>query len=557
MTLALLWRHKLVIGATTAGAMLVAALVTLQLPRTYLAAASVLVTPAPLRSDLTPPAPTAETYRQIAVTPAVVQGAIARAGLATDSEESPATYEAVARRLRVEVHEERGAYNSVVIGPLLDLTVRDTDPDRAARTANAWAESFREVSRQFKGQSSRQVASVLDERATAVAGRLAEGEAAVVAFMRTAKLEVLEEKAKAQSAEIGRARGERLFLEGALGTNRSVRRVLAAENERLAAAARGNGADVAGLAASLQVASASFTAAQAKAREFRTQSELTLLDAELEGAKQVFSEGQAEVRRLESRQREAAAEAERIGPLLAEASPRVSDGARSDPPADGAGPETTGSAPAPPGPRYESGDPAVQDLRERYYRAVVDADLAGPQLEVARAQTAAARERVAALEVQTADRRDDLGRLEARAEQDLGTYEDLEQKQRELIVDLAARALEGERLAAELDAARVREAEIESGATELHDQLAETRIRHEHLVRELDLARDLHARIAAKAQEARASEAGDASDVAIVSEAARPERPIAPNPLLNVLAAALFGGTASGALVILFAARPA
>ena len=152
MTLALLWRHKLLIGAATAGAMLVAAVVTLQLPRTYLATASVLVTPAPLKSELTPAAPTAETYRQIAITPAVVQGAIARAGLAGGAGKSPSPYEAIARRLRVDVHEERGPYNSVVIGPLLDLTVRDTDADRAARTANAWAESFREISREFKGQ---------------------------------------------------------------------------------------------------------------------------------------------------------------------------------------------------------------------------------------------------------------------------------------------------------------------------------------------------------------------------------------------------------------------
>jgi uncharacterized protein involved in exopolysaccharide biosynthesis len=524
MTLALLWRHKLLIGAATAGAMLVAAVITLQLPRTYLATASVLVTPAPLKSELTPAVPTAETYRQIAITPAVVEGAIARAGLAGGAGESPSPYEAIARRLRVDVHEERGPYNSVVIGPLLDLTVRDTDADRATRTANAWAESFREISREFKGQSSRQLASVLEERAAAVARSLAEGEAALIAFERQARLDVLEEKAKAQSAEIGRARGERLFLEGSLGTNRSVCRALAAENEKLAAAARGDGADASGLAAGLRTASASFTASQARARDYRTQSDLTLLEADLENAKLAFTEGQEELRRLEDRQRDGAAESQRIGRVLAEAAPE---------------------------------DPAVRELRERYYDALVDADLAGPQLEAARSRTVAARERAAALESQAADKRDELARLEARAAQDLGTYDDLEGKRREVIVDLAARSLEAERLGAEVEAARAREAEIESSAADLHDQLAEARIRHEHLVRELDLARDLHARMAAKAQEARAAEAGDTSDVAIVSQAALPERPIAPNPLLNLVAAALFGVTASSALVILFAARPA
>jgi len=548
MTLALLWRHKLLIGAATAVAVVVAALVTLQMPRTYLAAASVLVAPAALKTDLAPPAPTAETYRQIAVTPAVVEGAIARARLADDAAGSPLTYEEIFRRLRVEVHEERGAYNSVVIGPLLDLTVRDTDRDRAARLANAWAESFREISRQFKGQSSRQLAAVLEERAAAIASRLAEGEAALVAFDRAARLEVLEEKAKAQSTEIGRARGERLFLEGELGTNRSVRRALAAENERLAAAARGDGAAAEGLAASLQAAATSLEASQATAREFRTRSDLTLLEAELENAKLTFTDGQEEVRRLESRQREAAAEAERIAPILGQSSHAVADGAGADP---------AGRAAAPPGPAAAAEDPAVRELRERYYHAVVDADLAAPQLEVARARTVTARERVAELEAQTADKRDDLARLEARAAQDLGTYDELEAKRRQLIVDLAARSLEAERLDAEVDAARRRESDVESGAAELHDHLVEARIRHEHLERELELTRDLHARIAAKAQEARAGEAGEASDVAIVSEAARPERPIAPNPLLNVLAAALFGATAASALVILFAPRPA
>ena len=101
-----------------------------------------------------------------------------------------------------------------------------------------------------------------------------------------------------------------------------------------------------------------------------------------------------------------------------------------------------------------------------------------------------------------------------------------------------------------------KERTLRGEAERMQSALVAARLRDQQLLREVEQLRQIHSRLLARAQESQAAEASHASDVALVSEAVAPERPVSPRPLLNLLAAALFGAIASSALVFLTSAPP-
>ncbi|MGD8377055.1 MAG: Wzz/FepE/Etk N-terminal domain-containing protein [Acidobacteriota bacterium] len=531
----LLWRRKGLILSVTVGAVLLAFLVTLGMPETYRATATVLIAPPGYRSEIAPEPVTAETYKEIATTPAVVIGALEHAGL-TDPSWSP---EIAARRMRVETYEERGLYNSVLVSPLLGLSVTDRDPERARAVANGWAAAFQDVSRQFKGEGSRRLADVLEGQAAAAGERLQAAEDELLAFRKGAGLRVLEEEARVQAESLAGARTTRLQVEGELQATRAV----------LATLQRTLDSDQGPLAGPMQAAVERLAMESAQVRSYRREQRVANLEEELETSRTRLSVRQENVTTLEARRQRASLEVKRIASLLGEAEKHDPvDAARSS------GGDAIPAADLLLLDRLQ--DSALEALRERYYEARVDAEALGPLIEEHRKEIAALQSRVIELEEIVAGHRDALALLEERRDREQRRMEDLGKLGRSLHEDVAELAVEVARLGARAEAIRDRERQLRAEAAELDAKLVAARIEDEHLAAELARVRGLYSGIAARAQEARAAVAGDASDVSIVSPAALPERPVSPRLLLNLLAAALFGLAASAGLLAL-TGRPA
>jgi uncharacterized protein involved in exopolysaccharide biosynthesis len=547
--LAVLWRRKLVILATAGASVVIALAVTLALPATYRATSTVLIMPPGYRPEVAAQPPSAETYKEIALTPAVIEGALERAGLAGESRPAGWSVEVVRRRLRVETHEERGPYNAVLLSPLLGLSATDVDPDRAARLANGWAESFQEVSRRFKDQGSQALASALEDQAAAAAARLAEAEEALRAFRERTGPQALAQEARAQAESLAAVRAARLQVETDI---ESTAAVLASVERELGRAASDGEAALAGRVAA---AAADLEASARALREYRSEADAARFEDNLEAARARLEACHAEMLAIEARLARAAAEEARVGQMLEEAS--------SASPATALRTSLSDPAADPPADRLadlalleQIQGRALESLRDRYYQARVDAQTLGPLLESYGGRVAGLQEEIRRLEDEAARRRDDLDRLTQRRDRALRRAGDLGDLQRKLHADVASLAVELRRLEARAEAQRRREADLRAGSARLEALLAEARLREEHLEGELRLIRDLHNAIAARAEQARAVDAGPASDVSIVSRAVVPERPVSPRPLWNLLAAALFGLAASSALVLLAAGEP-
>lgn len=535
----LLWRRKGLILSVTGGAVLLAFLVTLGMPETYRATATVLIAPPGYRSEIAPEPVTAETYKEIATTPAVVIGALEHAGLTGPSRPASWSPEIAARRMRVETYEERGLYNSVVVSPLLGLSVTDRDPERARAVANGWATAFQDVSRQFKGEGSRRLADGLEGQAAAAGGRLQAAENELLAFRKAAGLRVLQEEVRVQAESLAGARTSRLKAEGELQATRAV----------LSTLQRALDSDEGPLAGPMRAATDQLAAESARLRSYRREQRLTALEDELATSRTRLTVRRDDVTALEARRQRASVEVERIASLLGEAEEHDPvDAAR------GAGGDAIPAADLLLIDRLQ--DSALEALRERYYEARVDAEALGPLIEEHRKEIAALRARVIELEEIVAGHRDALALLEKRRDRELGRVEDLGKLGRSLHEDVAQLTVEAARLEARAEAIRDQERQLRAEAARLDAQLVGKRIQEEHLAAELDRMRGLYGGIAARAQEARAAVAGDASDVSIVSLAALPERPVSPRLLLNLLAAAFFGLAASAALLAL-TGRPA
>ena len=541
-----LWRRKVVVLGATVVSGVIALAVTMTLPQLYRADATVLVTPPMYRTDVSPPPPSPETYSEIALTPSAVEGALQRAGL---TEADGWNVDTTRRRLRVETYEERGNYNSVLISPLLGLVVSDVDPERAARLANAWAESFQEVSLQFQGRGTSRIAQALEERAATATAQLSSTEEALGTFDRESLLATLETRARIQAESLAQVHGSRLRAETEMQSKMEVLAVLEREAQVIAA---GDG-PAGSLGGRILQADDDLDTAAAAVRDYRQESAILVLEEELSFRKKLLAQVRDEARILQGRLAQATAEVERIAGLVGEASGEspaapLRASLATDSGSDGDGPLPVLNDMIL---LEQLQDTALQALRTRYYGARVDAESLGPLLESYEARTVEIEASLPTLEVEVNRHRDALSRLESRRQVQVDRSNDLDRLQRELHGDIASLALEIDRLRAEATAHLASERTLGKVADAAEARVLQVMLHRDHLQRELNLARQLHANLSGKAQEARAAEAGSTSDVSIVSRAAIPQSPVSPRPALNTAAAALFGLLASSALVVL------
>lgn len=562
--LLVLWRGRwLILGIVVVAAVLTWFGGHALLTPTYESTATLLIVPPTYQTSIEPEPLTLETYRELALTPALAQQVVDKLGL-TNTEGEPLPVLDLLGRMSVRVAAAEVENNGQgARAGVLHLDVTWSDPVQARDIANAWAEGFMTAATSMRRSEANEVANVILRQFNATEEALHEAEDQLVAFRESAQLALAEQTVQLLRGRTRDQQSRVLSLEQDLRVKEDR---LATLDQQIAALQDSRGqwvglwldapavADGSMPAARRQVidAAARYQAAQRALDDFEQNAQIAALERLVDQERQRLNTYRQALAELAAEEPQLAARQESLE--------QVRDSLDSKLSMERSIPDTAlwlilgANEEAAPGMAEirlhdEQPNPNYQYVERQLIDAGVSRATIPQRAEAYQALIAESEGRLRELDGTLRNLLQERRVLQASLEATKSVYDALREQYLQLTRERATLISQVDLLRAELAAARQALEEQEGALRTAESEVLRLSLQDERLARNVDMTAATYRSLSQQAGAARLTELTATGDVRFLSPAVAPTKPSGPRHLLNVAVAAVLAGFV-GVLVV-------
>ena len=215
----LLWNNKFFIGGLVILAILIAfAYSTFMIEPLYEAKSTLLILTPSYTTSLEVESFSIDTYRNLATTDSTKQKIINDLDLRNDNGEK---YSAAQLDSMMDIEILASEESDNGDAPLIELRIKNKDPELAANTANAWAENFMADSKEIRKNEIREVATVIQEQFEDTEEKINNLKSKLLAFNKENRLGLLRQRLSNKQSKLNSANKNLIDLETELGLKES------------------------------------------------------------------------------------------------------------------------------------------------------------------------------------------------------------------------------------------------------------------------------------------------------------------------------------------------
>lgn len=559
-----LWRGKWLIAGIVVAAVVVTWFGSHHLlTPTYESTATLLIVPPTYQTSIEPEPLALDTYRELALTPALAQQIVDKLGLTNDEGEPIPVLDLLSHMSVRVAAAEAGTTGQPARAGVLHLDVTWHDPGQARDIANAWAEGFMAAATSMRRSEANEVASVILRQFTVTEEALHQAEDELVAFRESAQLalarqtvELLRGRVRDQQSRVLGLEQDLRVKEDRLATLEHQIAVLQDEHGQwvgLRGEGLVEGAQAAPTARRQVIkAAAQYQAAQKALDQFEQAAQIAALERLVEQERQRLTAYREALAELASEEPQLAARVEMLERVRSSLHPKLTM-ARSIPDTAlwlrlGADGETTSEL-AEIRLQDEEPNPNYQYVERQLIDAGVSRATIPQRVQAYEGLIAESEARLRELDGRLRSLLQERQVLQANLAAAKSVYDALQDQYLQLTQERATLISQIDLLRGELAAAREALEEQEEVLRAAESEVLRLSLQDERLARNVELMAATYRSLAQQVGAARLTELTATGDVRFLSPAVVPSRPSGPRHLLNVAVAAVLAGFV-GVLVV-------
>jgi uncharacterized protein involved in exopolysaccharide biosynthesis len=539
----LLWNNKFFIGGLVILAILIAfAYSTFMIEPLYEAKSTLLILTPSYTTSLEVESFSIDTYRNLATTDSTKQKIINDLDLRNDNGEK---YSAAQLDSMMDIEILASEESDNGDAPLIELRIKNKDPELAANIANAWAENFMADSKEIRKNEVREVATVIQEQFEDTEEKINNLKSKLLAFNKENRLGLLRQRLNNKENLLNKNNKNIVNLENELGSKNAQYENTVDQLERMEESdvwiGELNNKDYNDGDYDLLKIKDRYVNYQEQLKVFNQENNLTLLQEEINSARNNIIKYKNRIAEFENALIDLKEENKELSKIIEEENDRwiVSRSIDNNTLWNNILSETEINILEKLKLKNEMVNPIYKKAKDNLTDNVIDTKKIPTLIEYYNNQINNEQSKLETLNKEYYSLKLEKNNININLSNYRDSYNNYVQKYKELINKKVNLELEIEEIEAELAHYKNNEDGLTSEVKEMQNQLWEGENKKSLLEQQIEDVQNTYDSLASRVEEARITEAQRTSDVKFYSEAITPSRPLANNKMLNMAIAAV------------------